>query len=218
MALNVYGHDIPPTVGVTPNMQNALGAFSASVRDVKVAANLTARAQLVSDIQAAGGVIDAAHPLYVHRVDAGTGAELERTIDGTTWVTIFSEVGRSYTDDGAGGGNVTAAPTWAVATDPAQIVLPAGKFLVTVSAAFTLSPGAATRIDVGISTVNGVTGFGAQATLSLTDIGGVQNSTVDFTRLVELATPTTLSMRCRTATAGGTQAMGIQTISAIRVG
>jgi hypothetical protein len=105
MVRNAYGHEVPPEVGVTPNMQAALKGLSGSVRDVKYVANLTARAQLVSDITAAGGVISATNPLVVYRGDALAHAKLEVTENGTAWAAYYTASAATYTPTVTGFGS-----------------------------------------------------------------------------------------------------------------
>lgn len=81
----------PTTTAATPIQDhwNNLGK-SLNGRVVVPVASVTARAALVAALTAEGYTISAANPLYVHRADATPGSELEVTINGTTFTTIFS--------------------------------------------------------------------------------------------------------------------------------
>ena len=121
---------LAPAAGETPKRQS-INDLSHSINDIVPVANTTERAQLVADLTALGTQFapSATKPLYVHRQDAGTGRNLEVTIDGTTWRTVpsyggtrtnvFSLPGTLTTETSAGtptsyttilAGTITAAP------------------------------------------------------------------------------------------------------------
>lgn len=82
------GHDVPGEQ--EPPDYRDTNRLSNSINDVIRVANITARAQLVADVVAAGHVWP--RPLYVHRDDGGPSGALERTIDGTTWTSLDRRV------------------------------------------------------------------------------------------------------------------------------
>lgn len=82
--------------GITTGVSAALDART----PIYPVANTTARSALVASL---GWTPSATRPLYVHRADASTGLELERTTDGTTWLTIPA---------GAATYNATVAAGW----------------------------------------------------------------------------------------------------------
>lgn len=82
-------HDAP-AAAETPRRQ-AINDLSLSIRDVIPVANTTERAQLVSNLTAAGQAPSVSNPLYVHRADARPGLALEYTENGTTWVSVSRE-------------------------------------------------------------------------------------------------------------------------------
>lgn len=82
MALDPFRREIPPEHGVTPDWRAMIENFSASITAPVVVSNVTDRAQLVSDLAAAGWAPSSARPLYVHRVDR---PGIEWTADGSTW-------------------------------------------------------------------------------------------------------------------------------------
>jgi hypothetical protein len=85
MAIDARNH-IAPADGETPRRQ-AINDLSLSVNDIRTVVNATDRAQYVSSMTALGFGPSATRPLYVHRQDAVAGANLEVTLDGTTWRT-----------------------------------------------------------------------------------------------------------------------------------
>jgi hypothetical protein len=89
MASDARKHTVP--VGTDPvDLVGVVGGLSASIRDIIQVDNTTARAALVDALTTAGMGPSATNPLYVHRTDALSGRELERTTDGTTWWPIVS--------------------------------------------------------------------------------------------------------------------------------
>lgn len=88
MALDPFRREIPPEHGVTPDWRAMIENFSASVGAIVTVTNDTDKAQLVSDMVAAGHAPSASRPLYVHRQDAANGLLLEYTTDGSTWTPV----------------------------------------------------------------------------------------------------------------------------------
>lgn len=74
------GADTPSRAGIY--------AALLTVRDPIPVANTTDRAQVLSDLSAAGITPDADEPVFVFRADAGAGRELEYTTDGANWWTV----------------------------------------------------------------------------------------------------------------------------------
>lgn len=81
MATNARKHTVP-AAGETPRRQ-VINDLAASINDIVPVPNVTARAQLVADVVAAGHVWP--RPLYVDRTDGGPRGLLEKTIDGIRW-------------------------------------------------------------------------------------------------------------------------------------
>lgn len=125
---------------------NNLGKSLSGMVIVDVA-SVTARAALITALTAEGYTPSATAPVYVHRVDAPAGFNLEYTVDGTTWITVGSAV------------------TWLSGGD---MLVAAGGTAVTPTAGF---PAVAhtTRVIIG---VEGVAGFNASASDVAVDIVG----------------------------------------------
>lgn len=89
MATDLRGHTVPGP-SETPR-RGALTDLSLSIRDIVYVPNSTARAQLVSDLVAAGVGPSVSNPLYVHRGDAATGRQLEVTTNGSSWSAVVGD-------------------------------------------------------------------------------------------------------------------------------
>lgn len=85
-----------PLPGETPR-RRSINDLSLTVNDIVPVANVTERAELVDDLNAASVGPSASRPLYVDRADAAPGMRLESTIDGTTWITQRAQSGQSGT-------------------------------------------------------------------------------------------------------------------------
>lgn len=105
MATDVRGHTVPSNTG---HPQRAdVTALALSVRDPIVVASTTARAQKIVDLAAVGVVPSSTNPVWFYRTDAGSGKELERTVDGTTF-----ETWRSHFDTGFIATGLVAGSGW----------------------------------------------------------------------------------------------------------
>lgn len=87
MATNPRGQT---TLGGTPVTRASIEALLLQVNDIRPVANVTQRAQLVADLNAAGIGPAPSRPLYVDRADAPAGAWVERTTDGTNWRAVLT--------------------------------------------------------------------------------------------------------------------------------
>ena len=112
MATSARKHTVPAE-GETPRYE-AISELGASVNDIVPVANVTARAQLVTDLVDIGQGPTTARPLYVHRSDASAARRLESTVDGTTWTTHPVSVGNvtTVTFDSSGNGTLTHNLGW----------------------------------------------------------------------------------------------------------
>lgn len=121
MATSPRKHTVPAE-GETPRFE-AFNELGASVNDIVPVANVTARAQLVSDLVAEGNGPTTARPLFVARGDANPGARIESTTDGTTWVKHAASAGgmTGLTFDANGNAPLTHGLPW---TPTAIIALP----------------------------------------------------------------------------------------------
>lgn len=187
-----------------------------SINHVVPVANISARTAVVQALEAAGRTPSAADPLIVDREDAPALGHLERTQDGTNWETLWTEVGRTYTAEGGGGGALSTA--WTEANVPARLELPAGRYLVVVMLNLTLSAGAIVRIESHLFEGAAGLGVGQQAVDAVETIGSTTSRTQDFTRLVTIAgSPGSLRVQTRTTQVMGTQSRGTQSLTAIRL-
>ena len=87
MAINARKQTIPAGSDTTVSRATIFEGFGNSIRDVVPVADTTARAQLVTDLTAAGQAPSSTKPLVVYRHDAPGAHRLEWTADGTVWVT-----------------------------------------------------------------------------------------------------------------------------------
>lgn len=83
MATNARGQTV---LDGTPVTRASIQGLLLQANDIRPVANVTARAQLVADLTAAGLSPTPARPLYVDRADAYIHQRLESTVDGTTWI------------------------------------------------------------------------------------------------------------------------------------
>lgn len=88
MANNARGHVVPAPSDTSVTRQTIFETFGNSIRDVVGVANTTARAQLVSDLTAAGEGPSTAKPLLVHRADTDGLHRTEVTVDGSVWTPL----------------------------------------------------------------------------------------------------------------------------------
>lgn len=84
---NARGHKVPLGTETSVTRATIFEEFAESIRDVVGVANTTARAALVSALNAAGEGPTTARPLVVHRADAPGAHRIEYTVDGTVWMT-----------------------------------------------------------------------------------------------------------------------------------
>lgn len=89
MATSARKHTVPAG-GETPKREVINDAL-ASVNDIVPVANTTERAQLVADLVADGAGPTTARPLYVYRGDAPSLSTIEKTTDGTNWVSLAEQ-------------------------------------------------------------------------------------------------------------------------------
>lgn len=82
MSTNARGQT---TLAGTAVTRASIEGLLLQVNDIRPVANVTERAKLVSDLNAAGIGPSAARPLYVDRADAPANRRLERSHDGTSW-------------------------------------------------------------------------------------------------------------------------------------
>lgn len=109
MALDVRKHKVPS--GAEAPRRQAILDLGLSIRDVIPVANTTERAQMISDLTAAGVAPSATNPVLVYRADATAGFELEYTINGSTW-RVLAATDRSTATSGI----ITAASGWDIAS------------------------------------------------------------------------------------------------------
>ena len=103
-------------------------------RCIFVVADATGRAALVADYAVAplSRVIDSANPLFIWKADESAGAQLQYTVNGTTFVTIGGGSGGSPASETVAGIVELATSAEAVTgTDTARAVTPAGVKAVT---------------------------------------------------------------------------------------
>lgn len=219
MATNARGQTVI-AVG-EPVTRARINGLLDGIADIRPVANVTARAQLVADLAAAPGsqAPSVSRPLYVDRADAPPLAHIERTQDGTTWETLFTEAGRTYTVESAGGGNL--GTTWSEASNPARLDLPPGRYLVTAMVVLSVSVGSVVRIESHL--FEGATGLGVgqQCIEAIEAVGLAMDRTQDFTRLVTIAGnaggPGSLRVQTRTSSTSGSQGRKNQSLTAIRL-
>lgn len=84
--LDVKKHVIPEE-GESPTWRWTLN-LSKSIRDFIPVADTTARAQLITDLTAAGIGPSSSNPVVVFRADATTGQQIEYTVNGSAWVVV----------------------------------------------------------------------------------------------------------------------------------
>jgi hypothetical protein len=91
MATDARGHTIPASTD-HPSRAGWVLSPLLSVKDPIPTANTTTRATLITTLGALTPAITAStsNPIYVWRADAGSGRELELTVDGTNWRTVVS--------------------------------------------------------------------------------------------------------------------------------
>lgn len=123
---DVHGHTVPQ-YGVPGEVDwRALERLALSIYRPKVVANTTARAQYIDDLAALATPIipSTSNPVFVWRTDAGTGLELEVTVDGVNWRTYpaYPSVPKRVAK-----GTVSLAVAGAVGTSQA-VAFPAGRF------------------------------------------------------------------------------------------
>lgn len=91
MATDARQHTIP-TGASAVDIEQIIADLALSVRSIPQVADTSARSTLLSNLSAAGVPVSASNPLYVHRQDAGTGKQLEVSIDGSTFKTLRAEM------------------------------------------------------------------------------------------------------------------------------
>ncbi|EYR64278.1 hypothetical protein N866_13600 [Actinotalea ferrariae CF5-4] len=111
-----------PAAGETPRRQ-AINDLSMSIRDVIPVANTTERAQLVSDLTAAGAAPSTTNPVSVYRADAPAGARVEWTDDDTTWSRPRETRAGIATGTTSAGGDISVTFSPAFATTPAGVTV-----------------------------------------------------------------------------------------------
>lgn len=89
MATNARGQT---TLAGAPVTRASIEGLLMQANDIRPVANATVRAQMVSDLTAAGLPPTAARPLYVHRTDAPITHRLE-VFDGSGWRPVASACG-----------------------------------------------------------------------------------------------------------------------------
>ena len=87
--LDARRHSVP-SGGDAPSRAGWVLGPLLTVRDPIPVANATDRAQVLTDLAAAGIVPSASEPIFFFRADAGTGRELEYTTNGTTFHTVIA--------------------------------------------------------------------------------------------------------------------------------
>lgn len=123
---DVHDHKIPQYGVVGEVDWRAFERLSRSIYRPKVVANTTTRSQYLTDLANLDEPIIPAvdNPVFVWRVDAGAGLELEVTVDGVNWRTYPTSPGVSKRDHGD---KVTLSVSNSVGTSQA-VAFPAGKF------------------------------------------------------------------------------------------
>lgn len=106
MALNARQHTIPAGSDTSVSRATIFQAFGNSIHDVVPVANATARAALVSDLDAAGQDVTSTNPLVVLRGDAPGLHRLEYSYDGSVWLTASGRLAFA---------SKSAADSWATA-------------------------------------------------------------------------------------------------------
>lgn len=108
MATDARAHIVPAGSGHPARAD--LTALSLSLNDPIVVASVAARAIKLADLAAVGVVPSATNPIHFWRQDAGTGKELESTIDGTTFQTR-----RAWFDTDWSQTSLTPGSSWSLA-------------------------------------------------------------------------------------------------------
>lgn len=142
MSTNARGQT---TLAGAPVTRAAIEGLLMQVNDVRPVANAVARAQLVSNLAAAGVGPSPAAPLFVRRADAPLGSELEVTADGTTWRTYDARAStRQWTA-------VTNVSGWAAHPDVGPLQVTRDGDWVTAQGGLARSGGALSFDFVGIT-------------------------------------------------------------------
>lgn len=201
---------------LTPDLRR----MAETINHIVSVPNATSRTGVVQALVAAGRPPSLTRPLYVDREDAPALGHLERTQDGTTWETIWAEVGRTWTAQAPGGDGLTT--DYAEAANTASIDLAPGRYLVVAMIQVVVSSANITRIESllfeGPKATATPLGQGQEAVSPVEVVGNITTRTIDFTRLVTITrTPGRLHARTRTVQVGGTLAHGRQSITAIRL-
>jgi len=105
MATSARKHTVPAG-GELPE-RAAINRLADSIIDIVPVANTTARAQLLVDL---GWAPSTARPLLVFRGDAPAGGEIEYTVDGTNWRTLWAPAKTPVGISGVGGWDAGAEP------------------------------------------------------------------------------------------------------------
>lgn len=160
MATDARGHTVPAAEDAPKRAD--LTNLSLSIRDPKVVADATARAQYITDLAALPDPIvpSTSNPVWVWRTDAPDGAELEVTEDGTNWRSHYAGnrtpfamatgTGTVALSSGSGNGGVT---------------FPAGRFSVAPIVTATITGGSGT-LATAVIRVTSVTASGCTITVS----------------------------------------------------
>ncbi len=88
MALNSRRHTVPAGTDQSVSRATIFETFGNSIHDVVPVANSTDRAQLVSDLTAAGRTPTTTDPLVVYRADAPGLHRFEWSPDGSAWIPV----------------------------------------------------------------------------------------------------------------------------------
>ena len=119
MALNSRRHTVPAGTEQSVNRATIFETFGNSIHDVIPVANSTDRAQLVSDLTAAGRKPTTTDPLVVYRADAPGLHRFEWSPDGSAWIPVDGVM--RFADKAAATAWATANPSMLTAGDEAII-------------------------------------------------------------------------------------------------
>lgn len=86
MALNLRKHDIPAGTDASITRATIFETFGNSINDIIPVSGNTERAQVISDLIAAGFTIDGTHPVFIYNAANAGLHRVEVTFDGTVFI------------------------------------------------------------------------------------------------------------------------------------
>lgn len=98
MAMNLRKHDIPAGTDASITRATIFETFGNSINDIIPVSGNTERAQVISDLIAAGFTIDGTHPVFIYNAANAGLHRVEVTFDGTVFIPLsgvleFASVG-----------------------------------------------------------------------------------------------------------------------------